>query len=1408
MGSDLRRVEAKLVWLPMAPHEKPKELFTMVGRHLGQILTVQGPLAGDETYDVYQEELQRRQVIINLEQPYAENVAKSIQVNWCKPWPGSQPTPHWWLQLPIEGPGDEFHSVERANLLSFGLGSFYGLNVFMEHFSSVKPPEPPPTKVPRKGLAPPVTRITWPKAEFEFDFERIKVTFMLVKDEHHKKTSNMLSFSVPFISINRILVCKKVFESQNRKNLHNTDLYLLLDHPLLFYTVENDPRHAGIDDEEEEEEDDEDDFLSREEKKLYKETSTHNFFYETPDTMWIRIVEFGDKSHFCSKQDIGLSRVLRLSLDKSYTQLINRFIINSSAEFYFTHVTTTKARSNFPKPKLSDGNFNCFYALRSLLSRSFDIEDQVSLKTPKDVKAINEHLEKYSNENAAALTEALFEIQLALDKGHILMFDRALEKLYKKYCLLIEDTGSLFETPAISNDMVLIRRAVLTLTRVIFLPPQAYLKSLIFRNFDPDFALRVSVRDDNFEKLAHTIKGSKDAQLEFLIENLKEELIEGLKMGPRRYEFVGCSASQLRDHGFLMYAEDNKGETSHSLREHIGQLERIRQIPKYMARMGQAFSQSLSHIKVPESCCTLVPDIQNGMNPESKKPYCFSDGIGQISQELAEVVYAKLKLDDIRPSSMQIRYAGCKGMLTVTPELDGKQVIFRESMNKFESSSNSLEILKCSCPPRFVYLNRPFITILEGMGVPKEVFLKLQEEMLLQYCRSFIYEEDAVPLLEKYSHIRLPYRKLSQHGVKITHEPFFRAMLQAIIRKQIGDLKQKARILIPPHFGRTMFGVLDETHSLRYGEVFVQLSTSVTEYRATDPTTILDGTIIVTKNPCMHPGDVRKFKAVDIEDLHHIKDCIVFPAVGRRPHPDEMAGSDLDGDEYSVIWHPDLIFQCDNFEPMNFPYNPAKELDRPVQVEDMADFFCTYIQKDCVGTLANAHLVWADYLSEGIFSKKCMRIARSYSISVDFAKTGVAAEITRGERPHTYPDFMEKNKEKNTYLSVKALGELFRNCRRLEACLEFTECDVKFEPDPSLIHPDWEKYRETAEQALRAYSTLVQSNLNHYGIESEGELMSGSVLKYSKYFGARSDVTDLSAILDFQVNTVFDSLREKYFREVENDEEEAYKMASAWYMVTYEANRFTGLPWVLSERLLQLKIVSQHVGRAAKDQRGHLLQEKIDAQIPRGDLSTRVEEVILSWLDTNANFFTTLGTRVSEMKPIAINEARKELKKALRENPQLSSPGQALLRILECYIKTGFFLPHTKIFNPQLLHLKNLGLMAIVTLIRMSATCNPSYLLSLNSAMDCARRGWETVRIPLPNELADHFICEENSVREFLMRQAPVAELLIRPMQGKNNQWYAMLLIKGSLWDRERFKDLVVQPWFPSAVMRGHLPRD
>jgi RNA dependent RNA polymerase len=39
----------------------------------------------------------------------------------------------------------------------------------------------------------------------------------------------------------------------------------------------------------------------------------------------------------------------------------------------------------------------------------------------------------------------------------------------------------------------------------------------------------------------------------------------------------------------------------------------------------------------------------------------------------------------------------------------------------------------------------------------------------------------------------------------------------------------------------------------------------------------------------------------------HMVDCVVFPAVGSRPHPSQLSGGDLDGDIYFVMFDDTLL---------------------------------------------------------------------------------------------------------------------------------------------------------------------------------------------------------------------------------------------------------------------------------------------------------------------------------------------------------------------------------------------------------------------------------------------------------------------------------------------------------------------
>ena len=109
--------------------------------------------------------------------------------------------------------------------------------------------------------------------------------------------------------------------------------------------------------------------------------------------------------------------------------------------------------------------------------------------------------------------------------------------------------------------------------------------------------------------------------------------------------------------------------------------------------------------------------------------------------------------------------------------------------------------------------------------------------------------------------------------------------------------EQRCRILIPE--SRLLFGVCDPSAKpgqrglIKDGCCFVR----ITHDGDGQARTIVNTKVLVTRNPCLHPGDLQKFRAVDVPELSHLVDCIVFPTQGRRPSADLMSGGDLDGDK-------------------------------------------------------------------------------------------------------------------------------------------------------------------------------------------------------------------------------------------------------------------------------------------------------------------------------------------------------------------------------------------------------------------------------------------------------------------------------------------------------------------------------
>lgn len=225
-------------------------------------------------------------------------------------------------------------------------------------------------------------------------------------------------------------------------------------------------------------------------------------------------------------------------------------------------------------------------------------------------------------------------------------------------------------------------------------------------------------------------------------------------------------------------------------------------------------------------------------------------------------------------------------------------------------------------------------------------------------------------------------------------------------------------------------------------QVFVQYSENIGEEAASNTDNmylVLEHVVVIAKNPCLHPGDVRTFQAVDVPVLHHIYDCVVFPSTGERPHPNELSGSDLDGDLYHVIWDDELIPKMGNKDPMD--YTSAEKLDYggEIGVEEMIEHMCQYIEYDTLGQIDNTHKALADQI--GIESEECLQLAKMHAYAVDAPKTGNWQKLDAEHKRELkkYPDFMMKS-HKPSYPSEKVLGKMYRECNKYMNITQPSQC--------------------------------------------------------------------------------------------------------------------------------------------------------------------------------------------------------------------------------------------------------------------------------------------------------------------------------------------------------------------------------
>ena len=177
---------------------------------------------------------------------------------------------------------------------------------------------------------------------------------------------------------------------------------------------------------------------------------------------------------------------------------------------------------------------------------------------------------------------------------------------------------------------------------------------------------------------------------------------------------------------------------------------------------------------------------------------------------------------------------------------------------------------------------------------------------------------------------------------------------------------------------------MDETGFLKENEVYC------TVHNEKGPL-VLTGSVVVTRSPALHPGDVRCATAVDVPQyspLRVLHNCLVFSSQGERDLPSQLSGGDLDGDLYNVIYH-ESLYPTIIAEPAEYPIQTPIDIKREVVRSDMTDFFIKFMENDQLGRIANLHQNLADQKKKGTFDKDCILLASLHSTAVDFSKSGI-----------------------------------------------------------------------------------------------------------------------------------------------------------------------------------------------------------------------------------------------------------------------------------------------------------------------------------------------------------------------------------------------------------------------------------
>lgn len=258
-------------------------------------------------------------------------------------------------------------------------------------------------------------------------------------------------------------------------------------------------------------------------------------------------------------------------------------------------------------------DFDREYAWNCLCSHGFKVTDHLN---EENVLFLRRSMEKFT-------PDMLHRITAKTNDRPFIHFASLISKQIEKNEIIIKETDDM--PPGYS----MIRRMVLTPTKHVFYPKEPIVQNRIIRQYAEEYFIRIVFRDEDYEKVSAIAPNSLDS----VIDAMKQFLCAGFRILTRHYEFLGCSNSQLREHGFWFFCP-NDNTNAQMIRNNCGDISRETCVASYVSRFGLCFSASRDTVDVGMQDGELVHQ-----NDIERNNYCFSDGIGKISPCLANKVF-------------------------------------------------------------------------------------------------------------------------------------------------------------------------------------------------------------------------------------------------------------------------------------------------------------------------------------------------------------------------------------------------------------------------------------------------------------------------------------------------------------------------------------------------------------------------------------------------------------------------------------------------------------------------------------------------------------------------------------------------------------------------------------------------